>query len=343
MRRSGFALLGLLLAAPVVWAALRHHARTEETFDLVRAAASAHERVGYKGEAAWRRAKWNSSVEIVHDAESGRTRYHWSRWKKAYVTRRPSSRSPDPAAFCRDVDALTANYSAVERTRTRFLGRAARVIRLVPRHEGRPSAQLTLDAETALPLKVVTFRSDGSLYRVAAFRSIEIGPQVVAARDGERKGWSDWFGSSVPLERIDESLDFDPVLPEYVPEGFRCIDCRITGATVKRARLTFSDGLTAFDLSLGPVATPAQLRDDAVARFGERRADMYRRWARSRDIQRLVRTENASAGTTRVHRRDKGRHRSFELRVDRVDVKLTSRTDLAEWESERVLRSLRAR
>ena len=108
MRRSWLALLGLLVAAPLLWAALHHAQRREAAWDLVMEAATAHERVSYRGTAAWHRGRWKKPVEVVHDAGAGLTRYDWGRF--SYVRGGPSSRQPDPAAWCLDRDALRESY-----------------------------------------------------------------------------------------------------------------------------------------------------------------------------------------------------------------------------------------
>ena len=57
-RRALLLLAGLMLAAPALWAAVRH-VRQELTFDVVRLAATAHERVSYEGRASWRGGRWS--------------------------------------------------------------------------------------------------------------------------------------------------------------------------------------------------------------------------------------------------------------------------------------------
>ncbi|MHC4933481.1 MAG: sigma-E factor regulatory protein RseB domain-containing protein, partial [Planctomycetota bacterium] len=197
LRRMGFALLGLLLVAPVLWGALRH-VRAGEALALLRDSCTAHERVSFRGEAAWRRPRWNPPVQIRHDAESGRTSYRWHR-RWSFTASRPNPRMPDPTAWCLDFDSVAEGYRAEERTTTRFLDRETRLLVLKPRREGRPTIHLTVDVETRLPLKVVVFRSDGSLYRVAAFRKIEIGPQEVKPSRRRFK----WRGTPIPPEEAE--------------------------------------------------------------------------------------------------------------------------------------------
>ena len=344
LRRSSLALVGLLFAATVAWAAWRHH-EGEEAFALVREAALAHRTVSYSGATGWRGSKAEgegATTAVVHDAQSGYTRYTWGR-RYSYVTKGLSSRGPDPAAFCLDLGALEKNYSASDLGETPFLDRVARVLVLTPRHPGRPKVRLTIDRASMLPLKVATYSPDGSLYRVKEFSSIEIGPRSVQPEKRCRKGgWSSWYGTSVPYARIGEELDFASLRPDYLPEGFRLIDCRVSGVRLKKLRLVYSDGLTTFELVQARIATPAQVEAEYRERYGEQRAKRYLRsyWGRCRGW--ITRSESGRGKTT-VQRSRRYGHTTHELKLDGLEVRLTSRRDLASEECLKVLRSLRPR
>lgn len=338
LKRGSLALLGLLLVAPVVFATWRQVQR-DKAFALVRAAATAHEHVGYAGEVGWRKARWGKSVTVAHDATSGRTRYRWGKWF-AYTTERPSSRSPDPAAWCLDLEALEDNYHAEELDPVEFLGRRARHLVLTSRYEGRPSVHLTIDAGTNLPLKIATYAPDGTLCRVAAFKKVKIGPQAVE-KSRRPRAWSEWFGKTVAPAAAAKAVDFEPMIPDYLPEGFRLIDSRVSGhGVLKRLRLVYSDGLTTFELEQGIVPTPAQKEADYERRFGKRKVEWFMRQYLRHCRGWIIRSEGAGGKTT-VTRHSMGRHRVHQLVVDRVEVKLTSRSDLAADEPIRVLQSLR--
>jgi hypothetical protein len=339
MRRFVFALLGLLMVAPVLWAALRH-VRAEGALSLLREACSAHERVSYSGEAAWRRLRWHRPVRIRHDAESGRTRYAWGR-RWSFVTSDPSERMPDPSGWCMDLEALEEGYRAEERKATRYLDRPARLLALKPRNRGRPTIHLTVDEETRLPLQVVVFRSDGSLYRVAAFREIEIGPQEVAPQ--RRRGWG-WGGTPVSPEGLDEAAGYAVFEPDYLPEGFRLVHSRVTGHTVRKVRSLYSDGATAFEITQQRVPTPGELETEWSRRMSPERVERSMRRYLDRRGRALARDGAASdRGGIPVRCRDWFMHRKYELRVGRIEVELIARTDLDGEEPVRVLRSLRAK
>ena len=336
-RRSVLALLAVLVATPLLWGALRRVREREATWNLVRAAVTAHERVSYRGRAAWRRTEWEKEVEVTHDAESGRTRYGWRR--HSYVRKGPSSRMPDPAGWCSDLAALEDNYRPSEGKRVRFLDRLARIVALEPRHAGRPRVELTLDAQTSLPLRATWFRHDGELYRVAAFREIEIGPQEVAEPTSRRA--SAWLGRHVDPERASEAAGFALLEPDYLPPGFRGIDCRVKQWAGTKVTRTYTDGVTAFELSQEPVLTPAQMETELVRRLGWRRAAREMRWITYRGRRRIVQSGFAAKGEVVVRRHHRGAYRVFELRVADRNVTVTARGDLEAEQILHVLRSLK--
>jgi len=347
LRRPSLALLGLLCAATVVWATWRH-IESEEAFGLVRQAATAHLTVSYRGELAWPASSpgRKKTTAVLHDAQSGRTRYTWGR-RYSYVTKGPSSRSSDPVAFCLDLEALEENYTAQDLGEIPFLDRIARVLVLRPRHQGRPRVRLVVDRASMLPLKVATYGPDGSLYRVKQFQSIEIGPQESVRPDSRKQGWRSWYGTSVPFARIGEELDFASLDPDYLPKGFRLIDCRISGAGLKRLRLVYSDGLTTFEIEQARVATPAQVEAEYERRYGAKRAKWFMRWYWKRGRGWTTRSESgrseSGGGKTTVQRSRRRKHDTYELKVNDLEVRLTGRRDLESEECLRVLRSLRPR
>lgn len=329
-RRTLLAVLLLGVAPAVVWAAY-DYVRAADAWRRVEAAATAHERVSYRGTIGSRRA-----VEVVHDATSGRTRYAWGgRRKRAKVRDGLSSRGKDPAGFCLDLEALRRSYTARLGAKTRFLGREARVVHLRGRHPGRPGLRIVVDDTTALPLEVATYRADGSRYRVAAFRALEIGPQEVAPRGRRRRSWS----TPLPADAVERVAGFAPYEPAYLPAGFRLKECRLVRWGRPTVSWVYTDGATAFELSQSPVTTPLAMEEALAERQGRERARRtVRRWLTWR-MRRLAHTSDGDAAVARRSR--SGHHRRYELRVGRVDVRLCSRDDLAPEETARVLRSLR--
>jgi hypothetical protein len=206
---------------------------------------------------------------------------------------------------------------------------------LRPRYPGRPELHLAIDAETSLPLEVASLRPNGRLYRTAAFRELEIGPQEV-----RRRRSPSWLGRSVAEAALGEEAGFGILLPAYLPPGFRCIDRRVSEWAAPHVRLLYSDGITAFELSQEPVLTPAQMQTNLAHRVGRERAGRMMRQILWRYRRALIH----SGGQGAVCRRALGStHRTYRLRLGDLDVKLTARGDLAAEETEKVLRSLRAR
>ncbi len=363
-RRGILALLCFALAPAGVWAAF-DYLRNEEAWRLVEAAATAHEHVSYRGRAAtnWNQAgsrspaghlgRTESSRErtmlVIHDARSGRTRYEW-RPGRGVVRRGPSSRGRDPAGFCLAFDALRTNYAARLGDETRYLGRDARIVRLQPRHPGRPTLRLVIDRATSLPLEVTTFRSDGGVYRVAAYRELTVGAQEVVANkrvstwgtkkspSGRSAGWS-----STPVDpaTVRAVAGFDAYAPAYLPAGFQLKECRLSYWGRPTISWLYSDGATAFELRQSPVLTPLAMEAALSERMEPARARRtVRRWLNWR-LRRLAQTSGDGESVARRSRR--GYHRRYELRAGEVDVRLSSRDDLVPAETARVLRSLRRR
>ncbi len=335
LRRSWLVLAGVLATASLGGAALRHVHAQSEAWALLRSAATAHERVSYRGRAAWRRARWGKAVTVTHDAGSGLTRYDWGR-RRAYVRSGPNSRTPDPAAWCLDIGALQESYRARPLGRTIYRGRPAQVVVLRPRHAGRPELHLTIDRETSLPLEVASFRPNGRLYRTAAYRELEIGPQQVR----RRRPAPSWLGRSVAESALDEEAGFRILTPAYLPPGFRCIDRRVSEWAAPQVRLLFTDGITAFELKQEAVLTPAQMQTNLARRVGRERAGRMM----SQILWRYRRALIHSGEDGAVCRRMRGsNHRTYRLRLGDLDLTLTARGDIAAAETEKVLRSLRAR
>ena len=335
-RRNLGILLAFLVGAPVVWATLVR-VRDEGSARLLRAVATAHERTGYSGSAAERHTRWHLHTTVEHDADTGATVYGWRDWLR---TRKPSpsARTPDPAAWCMDVEAAAENYIVSEEGRTRYLGRRARTLRVEPRHRGRPRLRIIADEATLLPLEVATFRPNGELLRVKAFRRVEIGPRTVS-RDHDREFLS-WGGTTVPPDELEALAGFELLRPDYLPAGFRCIEARLAHAGPPVAYLVYSDGVTVLELRQSPVWTPARTETALVKQMGPLAAKHALEWMREQHLTRVTRFDPPAEGVSVV--RDRGpAHVVYDLRVGGRDVRLTSRADLDEEESFRVLRSLR--
>lgn len=322
-------LLAVLAAAPVLWAAWAH-VREDRSERLLRAAATAHERAGYRGTAVERSGGSRHEVLVEHDAATGRTACAWGGFRE--VRAAPSTRTPDPAGWCVDVDALLAGYRAEAGDEVSYLGRPARKLRVLPRHPGRPSFDLVLDAASGLPLEVATFGGDGEPYRVTCFREVSIGPRTVA---GEPRP-APFEGTPVPPGDLERRAGFPLLLPDYLPPGFRCIGASVAHLGPPAAVLFYSDGGTLAELRQSPVWTPARTEAALVRQMGPAHAA---RW--TEHIRRTRPGQAEGGGEGSVARRRWWRHVVYDLRVGDVDVRLTSRADFDQEESLRLLRSLR--
>lgn len=341
-RRSWIlALIGLLLAPALVWATYRH-VRMEETWSLVRAAATAHEHVSYAGSLASTRGKPGWTTDVVHDAEHGLSRYTWTkgRSKSGFGWKRPHGwtmhgvgRRSDPAGFCLDLAALEENYEARDAGSGRCLGRPTRILDLEPRHEGRPHVRLQVDVETSLPLEVATFYANGEFERALWFRELTIGAQRL---EEPRHSFE---GTRVARAGLREAVGFDVLHPAYLPGGFRCVATRVRKWVGLSVTQTFTDGITAFEVRQSEVQTPARIEASLRRRMSRERAERVMRRILRERMRVLAENDVAEDGIV-VRRHKRGPFRGYSLRVDELEVSLTSRTDFDPEETLRVLRSL---
>jgi len=336
VRKPWLVFAGLLVLAPLLWGALRRVQAQEAAWELVRAAATAHRRTGYDGKAHWEGAQPDFPVQVLHDAARGNTRYRW--WGFETVEDGPSRRTPDPAAWCVDLDALEESYRAGAVEATQWLGFEARKVTLESRFEGRPRIELTVEAATSLPLRVVWYRPDGEVSRIAAFTELRIGRRNVQAT--YLPGWPDWLGERVEPESVEQVAGFSLLEPAYLPAGFRLIDCRVKEWAGTKVRFVYSDGATVFELSQGLILTPAQMEAALEQRVGPGRAQWEMRWIRWRGRRAIVESREGEEGVV-ARRRSFGPFVTYDLRVEDREVTLMARSDLAAPEVESVLRSLR--
>lgn len=277
-------------------------------------------------------------VTVRHDGDTGRTAYWFAGpFHREFVLAEPSHRMPDPAAWCLDVGALLENYRSRELEPREYLGRPVRVLRIAPRHAGRPTVEVWVDSVSHLPLKVSTFRADGSLYRVCKFDRIEYGPEVV--EEADLRNAHRYAGTPVSLDNPQAAAEFEPLFPDYLPAGFRLVEARVKRWATPELTLVYSDGVTAFDLRQSPLATPAVLEDFyARGPWGEKWSRIWLSWHMRRARERLVRSDDGAAATVTCEER--GYHNSWSLRVEDLRVTLTARGDLGKDEMVKVLRSL---
>ena len=354
-------LVAALVGAPSVWAAIRQ-GHASESHSLLLAAASAHRHVSYAGAVVWsgqfdggsfgwgksfrggkKGRKKETTFGVRHDAGSGATTYSADGPWKQWTLPEPSSRMPDPAAWCLAPDRVGSNYRAELMGTRSFIGRTVQVLRVRPRHRGRPSMEIWADSRTSLPLKVTTYRPDGSVYRVAKFRRVEFEPQPqVRTAAQENTHMRKWRSKRVPLDDLERSAEFRPLLPEFVPDGFRLVQARVKQFATPRLMLLYSDGATAFELSQSPLPTPAVLEAYYSRHMGETHARRMLGWHMRMAHKRLVESDSGPevAGKITCRYRRGSTHSTHQMRVGDLDVQISARTDLDRELVLQVLRSL---
>ncbi len=304
-----------------------------------------------------RKHSWSGrgkSMSVRHDAASGCTAYRFrvrrsgggrSSGGREFVISRPSSRLQDPGGFCLAPDALVANYRAEELPPREFLGRRVRVLRALPRIEGRPSIEIWADATSHLPLKVTTFRADGSVYRASEYTEIEFAPQEIAER--RLRKTHAWIGAPVPKESPAESAGFRPLLPDYLPPGFELVEARVRERATVELSLLYSDGATFFQIKQSPAATPAMVENYLRQRMGESRVRRIMAWKMRKNIARLAKAGSQYAGSAgertavRCRKHESKSHMTLKLDVDDIDIEVTARRDIDAEAVLSVVRSLK--
>ncbi|MDH3591579.1 MAG: hypothetical protein OER88_06855 [Planctomycetota bacterium] len=325
------ALLAPLLIATVVW-----EVRNREARKLVRRAATAHQDVDYRGEIAWTNDdNDDGDGSVVHEAATGATYYRMGRWR--YVRLGPSTRMPDPAAWCLDLEALSESYRASEDEPGTFLQRPVRWLVLEPRHDGRPRIRVAVDVGTGLPLQVTSYAPDGSVAYQASFQSVSFEPQRV--KRTVSGWWVKWRGNVVSEAEFKAAAP-QRLEPAHMPAGFRCIERRIRGWETVYSTRVYSDGATAFEIEQSAVGTPEQMLAALTKKLGPARArDTLEQIL---EYRRRSAPPTAPAGTDAVvTRKSIGRHTTYRLEVDGRSVTLTARSDFDAEEVTNVLRSLR--
>lgn len=148
--------------------------------------------------------------------------------------------SSTPQRF-RDLDLLVRNYRVDVAREGRVAGRDVDVVRVVPRHAGRPSYEISLDVRTRYPLKYRVTGTDGRALFESSFDDIQYRPAFPEGVFGpERKHWHGKGSPHAKLERIETSLGeaarshvgFKVWQPRTLPAGFRqesCVVLRMPG------------------------------------------------------------------------------------------------------------------
>jgi negative regulator of sigma E activity len=173
---------------------------------------------------------------------------------RAMVSENPSS--DNAATLNTNIALLTANYRAVVGPVEIVAGRPATTIMLVNKYSGERMMRLWIDNETKVVLAKEAYHQDGSLAWRSRFDEIrftsEIPTGVFATtipqgfQEVEGRRFADITDD---LPRTLEESGFKPVIPKYLPQGFRMIGAEnSTFRGLKNLHLLYSDGIRSLSL-----------------------------------------------------------------------------------------------
>jgi len=156
---------------------------------------------------------------------------------------------PIPAILSQDIKALAKSYNFISVGRSRVLGRAAQLIRIVSKDEHRHGHWLWLDQESGLPLKMAIITRKGELLEQIQFTHLDItdspAESLAQLNVAELPGVV-----NVPQSDI-ESFAWDV---NWIPQGFEVVKLdrhRIAKTKQPVEFMLFSDGLIDISVYVG--------------------------------------------------------------------------------------------
>ncbi|MCW8833735.1 MAG: MucB/RseB C-terminal domain-containing protein [Colwellia sp.] len=160
---------------------------------------------------------------------------------------------PIPAVFGRDISILDSNYHFVSVGKSRVLGRAAQLIRIVPQDEHRYGYWLWLDQDSGLMLKLAVITRKGKLLEQIQFTHLEISETL---SDNLKNLYVTELPKVIELSAKNTSTDFAWQV-NWLPSGFKEIKSdrhRINGSKQAVEFMLFNDGLIDISVYVNPSA-----------------------------------------------------------------------------------------
>jgi len=156
---------------------------------------------------------------------------------------------PIPTVFSQDVSVLENNYHLVLVGKNRILGRAAQLVRIVPKDSHRFGYWLWLDQESSLLLKLAVITQQGNLLEQIQFTHLDI-------TDSISENLSQLESSELPkvIDITFQQKEKDLVWQvNWLPNGFESVKSdrhRISKQTVES--MLFNDGLVDISVYVSP-------------------------------------------------------------------------------------------
>ncbi len=156
---------------------------------------------------------------------------------------------PIPAIFRGDMSVLESSYNFISVGRSRVLGRAAQLIRIVSKDEYRYAYWLWLDQESGLPLKLAMITRKGQLLEQIQFTHLDI-------TEDPAESLTQLHVAELPaiVELPEAEIDEFSWSVNWLPNGFKRIKQdrhRITQTKQPIEFMLFSDGLVDVSVYVG--------------------------------------------------------------------------------------------
>lgn len=156
---------------------------------------------------------------------------------------------PIPAIFRKDISVLEESYNFISVGRSRVLGRAAQLIRVVSKDENRHGHWLWLDQESGLLLKMALITRKGQLLEQVQFTHLEI-------TDQPAESLNQLHVAELPaiVELPESKIEEFSWSVNWLPEGFKRLKLdrhRIAQTKQPVEFMLFSDGLVDVSVYVG--------------------------------------------------------------------------------------------
>lgn len=159
--------------------------------------------------------------------------------------------SPIPAVFGQDISVLESNYHFVSVGKNRVLGRAAQLIRIVPKDSHRYGYWLWLDQQSGLLLKMAVVTRKGNLLEQIQFTHLEITDTI---SDNLKQLQLTELPNIIDVAAQQGSTDFSWQIG-WIPDGFETVKSdrhRINTSKQAVEFMLFNDGLVDVSVYVNP-------------------------------------------------------------------------------------------
>jgi len=170
---------------------------------------------------------------------------------------RPGPPPPKFGRSQRELELMLHNYSVGISPGGRIAGRKTYLLEIKPKHKGRPSRRIWVDAEKGLPLRVENYNSEGELRFLVVYTEISF-PSKMEDKlfvppkegvEGERKFRGPYGGGELNLEELRRKISFRILIPKFLPDGFEFQSAGLIRYQRREiAHLRYTDGLVLLSL-----------------------------------------------------------------------------------------------